>query len=249
MSSFPKLTLAWATYEAAKYAATHWHYSRSLSASVTCKIGVWENDRPSSHEAGDFMGVVIFSHGALQHLGRQFGLTMFQCVELTRVALKPGHKTAVSRVVSIALRLMKRENPGVRLVISYSDVDREHIGGIYQAGNWFYLGMKQEKGGTPKFLIHGKVRHARSIGSCYGTGSAQLPWIRKHLDPNAVQVMTAGKHKYAMPLDAEMREVVKPFAKPYPKRAGSDTQDTAGDQLAEGGSTPTPALQTPPEAS
>lgn len=239
MSSSPKLTLAWATYEAAKYAVEHWHYSRSLPASVTCKIGAWEDDQ--------FVGVVIFSHGAQQWLGRQFGLTMFECVELTRVALKPGHKAPVSRVVSIALRLMKRENPGVRLVISYSDIDREHLGGIYQAGNWTYLGMKQEKGGSSKFLINGRVRHARSIGSCYGTGSAQLPWIRKHLDPNAVEVMTAGKHKYCMPLDDKIRAVVKPLAQPYPKRAVGDTQDTPGHQPGEGGSTPTTALQTSPE--
>ncbi len=52
-----------------------------------------------------------------------------------------------------------------------------------------------------------------------------------------------GKHRYLMPLDAQMRERIKPLARAYPKRAGSDTKDTAGFQSAEGGSTPTPALQ------
>ena len=48
-----------------------------------------------------------------------------------------------------------------------------------------------------------------------------------------------------MPLDTEMRKKVLPLLKPYPKRAGGDTTDTAGLQLAEGGSIPTPALHLP----
>ena len=42
---------------------------------------------------------------------------------------------------------------------------------------------------------------------------------------------------------AEMRERIKPLARPYPKRAVSDTKDTADFQSAKGGSTPTTALQ------
>ena len=50
------------------------------------------------------------------------------------------------------------------------------------------------------------------------------------------------KHKYLMPLDAEMKKQILPLSKPYPKRAGSDTSDTPAFQAGEGGSLPTPAL-------
>ena len=45
-----------------------------------------------------------------------------------------------------------------------------------------------------------------------------------------------------MPLDADMRRRIEPMAKPYPKRAASDTSDTPAVQAGEGGSTPTAAL-------
>ena len=41
---------------------------------------------------------------------------------------------------------------------------------------------------------------------------------------------------------ADMRRRIEPMAKPYPKRAASDTGDTPAIQAGEGGSTPTAAL-------
>ena len=49
-----------------------------------------------------------------------------------------------------------------------------------------------------------------------------------------VPVPFMAKHKYAMPLDAEMRERIMPMARPYPKRAGG-VDCTAGDQSEGGG--------------
>jgi hypothetical protein len=44
-------------------------------------------------------------------------------------------------------------------------------------------------------------------------------------------------------LDTAMREQIAPLAKPYPKRAASIDSDAAGLQPADGGATPTAALQ------
>ena len=51
MSSPPKLKIDWCSYDAVKYAAQHWHYSRSLPCSKTARLGVWEDDR--------FIGAVV----------------------------------------------------------------------------------------------------------------------------------------------------------------------------------------------
>ena len=72
------LRLDWCSYEAAKYAVEHWHYSHSMPGGKSVKIGVWEDKQ--------FVGCVIFAFGAQQNLGRAFGLTMYQCSELVRVA-------------------------------------------------------------------------------------------------------------------------------------------------------------------
>src|SRR5690606_854940 len=118
---------------AAKYAVEHWHYSQSLPASKKVKIGAWE--RPAQVADYLFIGCVIYAWGSNQHLGTAFGLSMNETAELCRVALGK-HITPVSRIVAISLKMLKRQCPGLRLVVSYADVDQNHHGGIYAAGNW-----------------------------------------------------------------------------------------------------------------
>jgi len=220
------------SYKAAEFAVTHWHYSKSMPASKTFKVGAWEDDR--------FIGVVIFSWGTQRFLGRMFGLEMTQCVELTRVALKSDHQAPVSRVLAIAIKFLKKHNPGIECIVSYADCDQNHHGGIYQACNFYYLGLVEQNGGTPRLKIRGKVMHGRTVGSKYGHQA--LDWIRSHVDPNAEKVFTKGKHKYAYPLSRRVREICEASKQEYPRRAASIGDDAAINQIAEGGSTPTAAL-------
>ena len=63
----------------------------------------------------------------------------------------------------------------------------------------------------------------------------------KTLDMSTMErIETEPKHRYVYPLDAEMRERLKAFAQPYPKRP-----KVSGDEYpsSQGGSTPTRALQ------
>lgn len=209
MSSSVKLRIDWCNFKAAEYAVKHWHYSRSMPASKTVKIGVWEDDR--------FVGAVIFSWGANQNLGAQWNLSMTQCCELTRIALD-RHETPVTRIVAIALKMLKKQSPGVQLVVSYADCDEGHHGGIYAGGGWVYLGKVQLNGGTPKFLIRGKLMHGRSVHARWGAGAQNIAFLHEHIDPFAQVVYTSGKHKYVYPLNTAMRAVVLPLAQPYPKR-------------------------------
>lgn len=223
----PDLKIDWATHEAAKFACENWHYSKCLPVGKLVKVGAWENSK--------FIGVVIYGRGATPHLGSPYGLGQDECVELVRIALTK-HNSPVSKIASIAFRFLKKFNPKLRLIVSFADQSQGHHGGIYQAGNWIYAGQ----GNAAKFYrIHGKLTHPRSIGA---KGIIQNLSGARTLDPFAIAVEVPGKHRYLMPLDAEMRARILPLARPYPKRAGSDTKDTAGFQPAKGGSTPTPAL-------
>ena len=51
------------------------------------------------------------------------------------------------------------------------------------------------------------------------------------------------KHRYMLALTQALKMMVEKMEKPYPKRAASIGDDAPGDQLGEGGSTPTAALQ------
>jgi hypothetical protein len=199
------LHLDWATYEAALYACEHWHYSGCMPAGRTIKLGVWEDQT--------FKGVVIFSRGATVSIGKPYDLKQTEVCELTRVALQK-HDTAVSRIVAVALRLLKQNSPGLRLIVSYAAGEQGHHGGIYQAGGWIYEGPAE----SYSFKVHGKLMHARTLSSRYGR--ADIEWLRQNVDPKTERVTGLVRHKYLMPLDAAMREQVLPLAKTYPKRNG-----------------------------
>ena len=199
------LLLDFCGIKAARFAVLNWHYSRSMPAGKMVRVGVWEQ--------GKFVGVIIFSRGANKAIGSPYKLQQTEVCELTRVALC-NHQTPVSQLVSIAIKMLKKTNAGLRLIVSYADLDQNHQGIIYRAGNWIYEGLKNQ-GVMGAFIIHGKKVHPKSIHSKYGTGSQSLPWLRKYVDPNASVFITKGKHKYLMPLDDDMRAKIKPLAKPY----------------------------------
>jgi hypothetical protein len=202
-----RLRLDFCSHDAARYACKNWHYSQCIPKSKLVKIGVWEND--------EFIGCIIYSYGANNMIGKQYGLKMIEVCELTRVALKE-HQTEVSRILSISQKLLKKLCPGLRLIISYADLDQGHSGGIYKANGWIYQGI-QDIGGKGSFIINGKKVHAKSIYTTYGPGTQNLKWLREHLDPNADFHVTKGKHKFLMPLDSGMRQQISVLSRPYPK--------------------------------
>ena len=221
MSLRPELKLDWCSHEAAKYAVEHWHYSKCIPKSKLVKIGVWESS--------EFVGVVVFGVGATSDLVKRYGLKMQQGCELVRVALK-DHATPVTRIIAIALKMVKRNFPGLRLVVSFADPEHGHHGGIYQGGGWIYCGRTQA---SDEYIYRGKRWQGRSFRN-------NRKGMEKH--PDVKIVKGSSKYRYLMPLDREMRKRILPLAKPYPKRAGSIDADASANHVGEGGSNPTPAL-------
>lgn len=227
------LKIDWATAQAARYACKHWHYSGKVPVFKQVRVGVWES--------GQFVGVVLFGQGATPNIGSALELDRLEVCELVRVALRE-HRAPVSRIVSIALRFLRRKCPGTRAVVSFADPTEGHHGGIYQAGNWIYLGT------TPPlhvYRVHGVDVHPKTLHSRYGIGGQSLPWLRERVDPNAERVMLPGKHKYVYALDKSLRARFADRAQPYPKRSRAESvdSDTSANQAGEGGPIPTSALQ------
>jgi hypothetical protein len=160
--------------EAAEYAVLQWHYSKCMPSGKLVHYGVWER--------GDFVGVVIFGRGATPNLLKPFKLGQEQGCELVRIALTT-HTTPVTRIVSIALKMLAKSNPGLKVVVSFADDGQGHIGGIYQGGNWVYTGAAYKI----YYRINGKVVHPRTVAR-HGPLSQSIHWIRLHLDPSAVLV-------------------------------------------------------------
>lgn len=227
----PTLKIDWATHEAAKFACENWHYSGCMPTNKTVKFGVWED--------GAFIGVVVFSPGASANLykafERDFGISNIEACELTRVALKT-HRAPVSKILALSIKILKKEFPGLRLLVSFADPGQGHHGGIYQATNWVYVGVP--KSANQEFLIDGKWTHNRTAQARFGPkGFSDLK-----KDPLVQKRASSYKHKYLMPLDDDIRAKVEKFRKPYPKCAGSRAIAAPDFQSGEDGVNPIPAL-------
>ncbi len=227
MSDKVDLKLDWCSYEAAKFAVEHWHYSRCLPVGNSVKVGVWENNK--------FIGCVIYSHGANNNIAKPYGLLQTECVELTRVALNK-HETPVSKIVSISLKLLKKQSPDLRLIVSYADPEQGHNGSVYQAMNWAYVGKSQAQ---REYLIDGEIVHKRSVSSKYGTkGLEKL----KQAGINADYAHVQYKYKYLFPLDDAMRKQIEPLRKPYPKRERGETDNAPQSNAETEGASPIRSL-------
>lgn len=231
MSSRPELRLDWCSHEAAKYAVEKWHYSHKLPLGRSLRVGAWEG--------GQYIGCIVFSHGANNNLLKPYGLTAHQGCELIRIALSPNHAWEVSRIGRIALSFLSKGCPGLQLVVSFADPGHSHHGGIYQAMGWVYAG---KTAGDTEYFIDGQWRKQRVFRSSEWSKYSGIDYR------NLTKRSTEPKHRYLMPLDDDMRKQIEPLRKPYPKRAGSAVGGTSPDQGGRGGSIPTPALsdQDPP---
>jgi hypothetical protein len=191
------LKLDWCSFEAAKYAVLKWHYSQAMPSGKLTKIGVWEHDK--------FIGCVLFGRGANNTLGAPYGLSQTECCELVRIALTK-HETPVTRIVAIAIRMLKKLSPGLRLIVSFADTEQDHHGGIYQGGNWIYTGQSKP---ADEYVVYGKRMHGRSMRALYGT----------HVGKDFIKIVKGSvKLRYVMPLDDETKARVITLAKPFPKR-------------------------------
>jgi hypothetical protein len=77
------------------------------------------------------------------------------------------------RIISIAVKILKREMPGIRMIVSYADLNHGHFGKIYQASNWIFVG---ETGNEAGIVLNGKLTHRRTINSKYGTST--IEWLQ-----------------------------------------------------------------------
>jgi hypothetical protein len=216
------LKVDWCSREAAKFACENWHYSQSLPVGKLVTVGAWED--------GKFIGCIVFGHGANKNIGSPYGLDQTQCVELVRVALT-NHATPVSRVGAIAIKFLKKQSPGLRLLVSYTDTGQGHHGGIYQAMNWTYVGVSK---GDDEVFFRGEWQHKKTVSSIRGTITGLKTRKKAH------------KHVYLFPLDDQMRAQVLPLAQPYPKRAdqsGRSSDNAAPAPTGEGSASLTRPLQ------
>jgi hypothetical protein len=119
---------------AARPLVATYHYSRTMPDATREVFG--------GYFPGEVLaGIVVFGMGAGkgQYLRLLPDLRDGEYRELSRLWSPDGMPTNTeSRLIATSIRLL---DPSVRLVVSYADPSQGHLGRVYQATNFLYLGM------------------------------------------------------------------------------------------------------------
>ncbi|MBN4064106.1 DNA methyltransferase [Dehalococcoides mccartyi] len=189
----------------AKMVLTENHYLRSMPGGTQISLGAFIEGR--------LLGVLTFGVGPTNAHRLVDSAARSDCVTLTRLWLSDElPKNSESRVIGIALRSLAKAT-SLKFVLTYADPSAKHMGVIYQASNWIYIGESQ-----PMSLLDfgdGVHRNARTVGHQLGTHS--LKHFRKN-GLNVTRVPQAPKHRYIYFLDKTWRSRLKPEQLAYPKK-------------------------------
>ena len=106
-------------------------------------------------------------------------------LELSRlVMLDEAGKNSESRFIGFSLRWL-RANTSARAVISFADPRFGHVGTVYRASNWEFLG-KEQGHGTRRIIVDGEELHSKTAYDRWGmSGSALIA----HLAPRKVEIL------------------------------------------------------------
>lgn len=139
--------------EARPYIAT-FHYSKTMPDSTKYIFAGYYGDI--------LCGIVAYGMGTgkNQYLSIVPTIENGEYLELTRLwCANDMPKNTESKLIATSLKMLPKE---IKLVLSFADDSKKHVGTIYQATNWYYLGSN--KGGKTLICEDGVVKHTRLIG-------------------------------------------------------------------------------------
>lgn len=191
------MRIARANSKAIEYACKHFHYSQSVPA-VQYAYNVYNGN-------DEWCGCILFGGGANNNLAKAFGKNSGQVLELERVALN-GKQEYTSQAVAMALKQLHKDDPLCQIVVSYSDHRQKHLGTIYQATNWIYLGLTITS--DTQYFYKGKWTHERTINASPN---------RQKLKETLPKRENSNKFKYVFCFDKKIRKEYLKLAQPYPK--------------------------------
>jgi hypothetical protein len=140
--------------------------------------------------------------------------------ELIRLWVHPNApKNTASAIVSRSMKLLPTQ---VDLVVTFADSGQEHVGTVYQALNFYYLGMSAQ---GIRYIDNTGIEVTSRLANVYRKrnpdkfGHMSLKEIRECLGWQPV--ISHPKHRYALGIGVNKRKVnrlLNQMAKPYPKK-------------------------------
>lgn len=195
------------------YIAT-FHYSQTMPDSTRFSFGLFHQQR--------IVGVCTFGMGCgkNQYTSVMPDIENGHYVELTRLWVEDTvGRNAESYFISRCMKMLPKE---IELIISFSDEKQGHVGTIYQATNFSYLG----RNGGGKMLLgpDGIEKHPRLLG----VYRMRHPEYRKYDNAQLMEllgytyVQGGRKHKYAIGRSRRAKKALGKMAQPYPKKEAAE---------------------------
>jgi len=122
-----------------------------------------------------------------------------------------------SRFISWTLRWLQK-NTDLLAIITFADSEQDHVGYVYQASNWLYVGASQP--GHWRLIVNGTLMHTRTVTARYGTENVE------RLKAQGLDVVVQArprKHRYVYVLRPELAPLLKWPVLPYPKTKAPQT--------------------------
>ena len=123
-------------------------------------------------------------------------LTDIDVLELKRLWIEDEYgKNIESYCIAQTLKMLKKDSPQTKVVISYADRGENHKGIIYRASNWLYQGYKIGRGSAYMYKYPGTDEWLtdRAIGDQLGSNA--LPNVLKKV-PDMEWKIKYRKHRY-----------------------------------------------------
>lgn len=137
-------------------------------------------------------------------------------LELNRLVLKHNRPNEASFLIAKSLKLL----PQSSIVISYADTAQNHVGYVYQATNWIYLGLSEIR--TDRIFVDGtKQKHGRHV----------ISTDVENIKERTILVQRPRKHRYLQIVaDKKTKQIIFSALKykiinAYPKGGQKKTSD------------------------
>lgn len=170
----------------------HWHYSKSINGIISdfC-FRLMDNEQ--------MIGAAIYGRLAMANQWKRFGESEADVIELRRLCcVDKTPKNTESFFIAKTLHWLKKHTQ-IKTVVSYADMEQNHVGTIYKASNFECLG---QQAGAKVIMWNGKRYHDKAVRTKY---NGQLkPFavdLQSAIDTGAaVYQSTAGKVAYSYKL-------------------------------------------------
>lgn len=175
------------------------HYTHSIGK-VSVAYGLFDNelfDKNGLFETSRLCGVITFGQVSSRDLAQSIyiGGDQSNTFEFLRMAVLDDCKYPRTKFISKAIKLLKKDFPQIKCLVSFADQTEGHFGYVYQASNWLYCGTTGKK---YHFIVDGKrVNKRMAYDKAKLLGIKEAEFVKQN---NWQKIIELPKFRYIYPL-------------------------------------------------